>query len=203
MRTVFLAAAAGLALAAAASATFASEVALHPTKLQLAAVADASRPKEDVQRDAQRKPADMLAFAGVKPGDKVAEYGLMGLVVGGGLAAACAAAAVPSSATRGSCSPSRHCGAIAIGVTAGGSGSMTGAGPAIPVTGTRHSKASRRPLGDTGSQRSETWPSAVHAGSGAALSARAIHSRARPSSLCSARSSSAINSAMRLVGAAR
>ncbi len=35
------------------------------------------------------------------------------------------------------------------------------------------------------------------------VTARAIHSRARPSSLCSARSSSAINNATRLVGAAR
>jgi predicted methyltransferase len=73
VRTVFLAAAAGLALAAAASVSFASGVALNPTKVQLAAVADASRPKEDVQRDAERKPADMLAFAGVKPGDKIAD----------------------------------------------------------------------------------------------------------------------------------
>jgi predicted methyltransferase len=33
-----------------------------------AAVADPSRPAADRDRDAQRKPADMLAFAGVKPG---------------------------------------------------------------------------------------------------------------------------------------
>ena len=72
MRISFLAAA-GLLLAAAASASYASDVALKPTKVQLAAVADANRPKEDVQRDAERKPADMLAFAGVKPGDKVAD----------------------------------------------------------------------------------------------------------------------------------
>ena len=72
MRIVILAAA-GLALAAAASASFASDVALKPTKAQLAAVADANRPKADIERDAERKPADMLAFAGVKPGDKVAD----------------------------------------------------------------------------------------------------------------------------------
>ena len=72
MRIVFLAAA-GLMLAAAASASFASDVVLKPTKVQLAAVADANRLKEDVQRDAERKPADMLAFAGVRPGDKVAD----------------------------------------------------------------------------------------------------------------------------------
>lgn len=39
-----------------------------------AAVADASRPAEDVARDAERKPAETLAFAGVKPGDAVADY---------------------------------------------------------------------------------------------------------------------------------
>ena len=39
-----------------------------------AAVADASRPAEDSARDADRKPAETLAFAGVKPGDKVADY---------------------------------------------------------------------------------------------------------------------------------
>jgi len=38
-----------------------------------AAVADASRPDTDKQRDANRKPAETLAFAGVKPGDRVAE----------------------------------------------------------------------------------------------------------------------------------
>jgi predicted methyltransferase len=39
-----------------------------------AAVADASRPAADTERDADRKPALTLAFAGVKPGDKVADY---------------------------------------------------------------------------------------------------------------------------------
>lgn len=43
------------------------------------AVADAGRTDEDRSRDAVRKPAEMLAFAGVKPGDKVAE-----LLPGGG-----------------------------------------------------------------------------------------------------------------------
>lgn len=38
------------------------------------AVADKNRPPEDVARDAARKPADMLAFAGVKPGQKVADF---------------------------------------------------------------------------------------------------------------------------------
>ncbi len=38
-----------------------------------AAVADASRPKTDVSKDILRDPADTLAFAGVRPGMKVAE----------------------------------------------------------------------------------------------------------------------------------
>ncbi len=44
-----------------------------------AAVADASRPDADKQRDANRKPAQTLAFTGVKPGAQVAE-----LLPGGG-----------------------------------------------------------------------------------------------------------------------
>jgi len=44
-----------------------------------AAVADASRPEEDRARDADRKPAETLAFAGVRPGMKIAE-----LAPGGG-----------------------------------------------------------------------------------------------------------------------
>jgi predicted methyltransferase len=38
-----------------------------------AAVADGARPAEDKQRDADRKPAETLTFAGVKPGDTVVE----------------------------------------------------------------------------------------------------------------------------------
>ena len=38
-----------------------------------AAVADAHRPAADTARDEARKPAEMLAFAGVKPGDQVLE----------------------------------------------------------------------------------------------------------------------------------
>lgn len=44
-----------------------------------AAVADPARPQADIQRDAQRKPAEMLTFAGIKPGMKV-----MDLIPGGG-----------------------------------------------------------------------------------------------------------------------
>ena len=38
-----------------------------------AAVADAGRPATDSARDADRKPAETVAFAGVKPGDKVVD----------------------------------------------------------------------------------------------------------------------------------
>jgi predicted methyltransferase len=44
-----------------------------------AAVADKSRPEEDRQRDADRKPAEVIAFAGIKKGDHIAE-----LLPGGG-----------------------------------------------------------------------------------------------------------------------
>ena len=39
-----------------------------------AAVADSSRPDSDTMRDADRKPEPTLAFIGIKPGDKVADY---------------------------------------------------------------------------------------------------------------------------------
>jgi predicted methyltransferase len=38
------------------------------------AVADPSRPDSDTTRDADRKPAETLIFAGIKSGDKVADY---------------------------------------------------------------------------------------------------------------------------------
>ena len=38
-----------------------------------AAVADPNRPEADRARDANRKPAECLAFAGVKPGDRIAD----------------------------------------------------------------------------------------------------------------------------------
>jgi len=43
------------------------------SKAIAAAVADPARPAEDVSRDGARKPAGMLAFAGVRPGMKVGE----------------------------------------------------------------------------------------------------------------------------------
>ena len=44
-----------------------------PSPAIAAAVADAQRPAADTARDALRKPAEIVAFAGVKQGDKVAE----------------------------------------------------------------------------------------------------------------------------------
>ncbi|MES2443714.1 MAG: methyltransferase domain-containing protein [Pseudomonadota bacterium] len=67
--------AAALALTVAAPGALAQK----PSAAVLAAVADPARPAEDVARDAARKPAQIVAFAGVKPGDRVAE-----LAPGGG-----------------------------------------------------------------------------------------------------------------------
>jgi predicted methyltransferase len=60
----------GLAVAATSSAV--------PAYLA-AAIANPSRPQEDVTRDAERKPAETLLFAGVAPGEQIAE-----LLPGGG-----------------------------------------------------------------------------------------------------------------------
>lgn len=49
-------------------------VAAAPSPDILAAVADKTRPETDVVRDANRKPAETLAFIGVKRGDKIADY---------------------------------------------------------------------------------------------------------------------------------
>jgi len=73
-RTIVLAAAALLATSYVASFGAAN----IPANIA-AAVADPNRPKANVDQDASRKPAEMLAFTGVKPGDKVVE-----LVPGGG-----------------------------------------------------------------------------------------------------------------------
>ena len=39
-----------------------------------AAVADPNRPEADIKRDAGRKPAEVIAFAGVKPGDRCSSW---------------------------------------------------------------------------------------------------------------------------------
>jgi predicted methyltransferase len=69
---LFLAAA--LAVIATAGLAYAK-----PDANQMAAVADKARPEADTKRDADRKPADMLEFAGVKQGQTVVD-----LLPGGG-----------------------------------------------------------------------------------------------------------------------
>lgn len=63
--------AAFFAAAAIALAAHASEIPDHIA----AAVADTARPENDTKRDAERKPGEVLAFAGIEPGDRVADLG--------------------------------------------------------------------------------------------------------------------------------
>jgi predicted methyltransferase len=72
MKRMYLAAAAAAALAAGAVA------ATVPPNIA-AAVANPNRPQADRDRDAARKPGEVIAFAGVKPGETVLE-----LIPGGG-----------------------------------------------------------------------------------------------------------------------
>ena len=67
-----------LAAAAAALLTAGATAAPVPAYAK-AAVADSARPVADTTRDADRKPAEMLVFAGIKPGMRV-----MDLIPGGG-----------------------------------------------------------------------------------------------------------------------
>jgi predicted methyltransferase len=71
--------AAGVAALALASAAHAPAHAQAPSAAVQAAVADPGRPEADRARDSARHPAEVVAFAGVKPGDKVAD-----LIPGGG-----------------------------------------------------------------------------------------------------------------------
>jgi len=69
-------------LAAVCLATLASVAAAKPPvvpKNIAAAVADPARPQADRDRDADRKPAECIAFAGLKPGQRIAD-----LIPGGG-----------------------------------------------------------------------------------------------------------------------
>jgi predicted methyltransferase len=64
-----------LMLAAALAAALAAGGAqAKPPGYIAAAVADKARPEADTKRDVDRKPAEMLEFAGVKPGMKVADF---------------------------------------------------------------------------------------------------------------------------------
>ena len=60
----------GLAAALAAGAALAGAAPAYLT----AALADKARPEADVKRDEARKPTEMLAFAGVKPGQTVVDF---------------------------------------------------------------------------------------------------------------------------------
>lgn len=71
--------AAGMAAAMTATVSWSQGAAPAPSAAQKSAISDAARPKADVDRDAHRKPAEMLALAGVGPGSKVGE-----LIPGGG-----------------------------------------------------------------------------------------------------------------------
>lgn len=68
-RRIVLGALSTLCLAAVAAAVAAPTIPAYVA----AAVADPNRPDSDTKRDAGRKPAEVVAFAGVKPGDKVIE----------------------------------------------------------------------------------------------------------------------------------
>ncbi|NBB15627.1 methyltransferase [Caulobacter sp. SLTY] len=73
-RTVLASAAGALAL------VLTGAVAAHSVvENYVAALADPARPAADKARDAARKPADVLALAEIKPGDKVADF-----IMGGG-----------------------------------------------------------------------------------------------------------------------
>src|SRR5690606_5900654 len=61
-------------LATSACATMGGEAPVTATSENIvAAVNDAARPQADKDRDANRKPAEMVAFGEVRPGDKVGE----------------------------------------------------------------------------------------------------------------------------------
>ncbi|WP_295685976.1 hypothetical protein [uncultured Nevskia sp.] len=66
----------GMLVAAVAMLPLLADAAESPAAIPayvVAAVADPSRPDSDRQRDADRKPAEVIAFAGIKPGDKLAD----------------------------------------------------------------------------------------------------------------------------------
>ena len=67
MRTLIISLTAGAMLAC--GAAFAADVPAYVST----AIADRGRPAEDVARDADRKPAEMLEFAGIKPGMTVVD----------------------------------------------------------------------------------------------------------------------------------
>lgn len=80
MRNILKRSLVGAAALAIAAACQTAPIPASPTSAHiLASVTHTARPAADTERDANRKPADMLAFADVQPGDKVGE-----LIPGGG-----------------------------------------------------------------------------------------------------------------------
>ena len=79
MRRMIFGLAALAALAACSTPNTGATPKVSAADAAAAAIADSRRPANDTARDANRKPAESLAFAGVKPGDKVGE-----LLPGGG-----------------------------------------------------------------------------------------------------------------------
>jgi predicted methyltransferase len=77
-RNLSAVASATLVLCAIGGASRAAGPAVIPAYIQTA-VAEPTRPERDRQRDADRKPEQVIAFAGIRPGDRVAE-----LMPGGG-----------------------------------------------------------------------------------------------------------------------
>jgi predicted methyltransferase len=78
MKQILIAAAAALMLAACGQAAKQDEAPAAPAVTAesaniVAAVADTRRPADDTARDANRHPAETLAFAEVQPGDRVAD----------------------------------------------------------------------------------------------------------------------------------
>jgi len=63
----------GMLAAMAVMMTGAAQAAPAPDAAIAAALADKDRPESDTSRDGVRKPGELLAFAGVKPGAKVGE----------------------------------------------------------------------------------------------------------------------------------
>lgn len=68
-----------LALTAALALTLSAPIFAKTMTPVQSAIADAKRPAADTARDAARKPAELIAFADIKPGQKVADF-----VMGGG-----------------------------------------------------------------------------------------------------------------------
>jgi len=69
-----MAAAVAASALAVASCAFARETSAAVSAELAVAIADSSRPESDTTRDAERKPEQTLAFSGIKPGGRVADY---------------------------------------------------------------------------------------------------------------------------------